>query len=243
MHDAIIQTLEQFHSNNKIPNILFYGPSGSGKKTIVSKFIQMIYKSPDDIERYVITVNCAHGKGIKFIREELKFFAKTNINVEKMFKTIILINSDKLTCDAQSAMRRCIELFSFSTRFFIITEDKSKLLKPILSRFSEIYVPLPLIDGNEVNLHQYYLNQLYTFNFNKDDLEGLLLKNAPDKISLVNQLYDEAYTAFDLIDYVDKYEMNTLKKYRIMMLYNKIKRNYRHEKLLMYTLLFHIQSV
>ena len=25
-------------------------------------------------------VNCAHGKGIKFIREELKFFAKTHIN-------------------------------------------------------------------------------------------------------------------------------------------------------------------
>jgi hypothetical protein len=25
-------------------------------------------------------VNCSHGKGIKFIREELKFFAKTHIN-------------------------------------------------------------------------------------------------------------------------------------------------------------------
>lgn len=241
MHDTIIQTLQQFHSNNKIPNILFHGPSGSGKKTIVSTFIKMIYKSSDDIERYVITVNCAHGKGIKFIREELKFFAKTNINVEKMFKTIILINSDKLTCDAQSAMRRCIELFSFSTRFFIITEDKSKLLKPILSRFSEIYVPLPLIDGNEVNLHQHYLNNLYTFNFKKSGLEGLM--EEPDKILLVNQLYEHAYNAIDLIDYVDKYEMNTIKKYRIMILYNKIKRNYRHEQLLMYTLLFHIQSV
>jgi DNA polymerase III delta prime subunit len=36
-----------------------------------------------------------------------------------------------LTIDAQSALRRCIEQFSFNTRFFIIIENKHKLLKPI----------------------------------------------------------------------------------------------------------------
>ena len=65
-------------------------------------------------------VNCAHGKGIKFIREELKFFAKTNINLKEgeIFKSIVLLNADKLTIDAQSALRRCIELFNHTTRFF-----------------------------------------------------------------------------------------------------------------------------
>ena len=82
-------------------------------------------------------VNCAHGKGIKFIREELKFFAKSNIQQDAgtSFKTIVLINADFLTIDAQSALRRCIELFSYNTRFFIIVENKHKLLNPILSRF------------------------------------------------------------------------------------------------------------
>ena len=98
-----------------------------------------------------------------------------------------------------------------------------------------------MIDGNEVNLHQHYLNKLYTFSFDKSGLEELLRET--DNISIVNQLYEQAYSALDLVDYVDKYEMDTIKKYRIMILYNKIKRNYRHEKLLMYTLLFHIQSV
>ena len=65
-------------------------------------------------------VNCAHGKGIKFVREELKFFAKTNMKNKCNFKTVILSNADKLTVDAQSALRRCIELFSHTTRFFII---------------------------------------------------------------------------------------------------------------------------
>ena len=32
---------------------------------------------------YHMIVNCSHGKGIKFIREDLKFFAKTNISSNK----------------------------------------------------------------------------------------------------------------------------------------------------------------
>ena len=108
------------------------------------------------IKTNVMIVNCAHGKGIKFIREELKFFAKTNIqsNSGVLFKTIVLLNADNLTIDAQSALRRCIELFSSNTRFFIIVENKEKLLNPILSRFCEIYVPEHIVDGKIVNLHQ-----------------------------------------------------------------------------------------
>ena len=62
-------------------------------------------------------------------------------NDNNMFKSIVLMNADELTIDAQSALRRCIELFSHNTRFFIIVENKYKLLNPILSRFCEIYVP------------------------------------------------------------------------------------------------------
>lgn len=143
IHKNIIQKLDYFLEIKKIPNIIFHGPSGSGKRTIVFSFIDKIYNNDKLLKKnYVMFVNCAQGKGIKFIRDELKFFAKTHINYKggDFFKTIILSNSDKLTIDAQSALRRCIELFSHTTRFFIIVEDKYKLLKPIMSRFSEIYI-------------------------------------------------------------------------------------------------------
>ena len=53
---------------------------------------------------YVMYVNCAHTKGIRFIRDELKFFAKTNIQITNyvLFKSIVLFNADKLTIDAQA---------------------------------------------------------------------------------------------------------------------------------------------
>jgi replication factor C small subunit len=141
---SVQNKLDYFYYSKKIPHILFHGPSGTGKRTIVHQFLTKIYGNDKaKMKSNIMSVNCAHGKGIKFIRDELKFFAKSNIqfNCGVIFKTIVLLNADFLTIDAQSALRRCIELFSFNTRFFIIVENKHKLLNPILSRFCEIYIP------------------------------------------------------------------------------------------------------
>ena len=164
IHQNIKNKLQYFYDIKKIPNIIFNGPSGSGKSTIVNDFISLIYDNDKDkIKDFVMCVNCAHGKGIKFIREELKFFAKTHINSNggNTFKSIVMFNGDKLTMDAQSALRRCIELFSHNTRFFIVVEDKYKLLKPILSRFCEIFIPHPEHNGVQINLHQYTIDKTF----------------------------------------------------------------------------------
>ena len=52
-------------------------------------------------------------------------------------------------------MRRCIEQFSRTTRFFIVIENQNKLLKPILSRFCNIFIKLPTINGKSTSLHRY----------------------------------------------------------------------------------------
>lgn len=164
IHKNIYNKLDVFIRNRKIPNIIFYGPHGSGKTFILNRFIHSIYDGDKTaIKNYVMRANCAHGKGIRFIREELKFFAKTNIDMKEgtIFKSVILTNADKLTIDAQSALRRCIELFSSSTRFFIVVENKDSLLKPILSRFCDIYIPPPSLFTSSSsspivnNLHTY----------------------------------------------------------------------------------------
>ena len=109
IHENIYDKLDFFIQNKKIPHLLFYGNSGSGKRTIVNNFIKKIYGNDNNkIKSNVMFVNCAHGKGIKFIREDLKFFAMTNIKLNdgSNFKTIVLLNGSFLTIDAQSALRR-----------------------------------------------------------------------------------------------------------------------------------------
>jgi hypothetical protein len=143
IHENIKAKLHYFYETQKIPHLIFHGSPGTGKRTLVYDFLNKIYgQDKHKLKTNVMFVNCAHGKGIKFIREELKFFAKTNVQFNSgiWFKTIVLLNADHLTMDAQSALRRCIELFSHNTRFFIVVENKERLLNPILSRFCEIYV-------------------------------------------------------------------------------------------------------
>ena len=230
IHPEVITKLGHFIANKKIPNIIFHGPNGCGKNTILSNFIRDVYNDMKPIiKTHVMTVNCAYGRGIRFIREDLKYFAKTNLDTAhgEMFKSIVLLNADKLTIDAQSALRRCIELFCHSTRFFIVVEDKNKLLKPILSRFCEIYVPPPATNkvgggGRKItaaNLHTIKLEQVLGFKKHQVartvSLKRILLKNGisvtatttpttPDisytqLIEISEHLVENGYSALDVI--------------------------------------------
>jgi len=248
IHTSIINKLKYFYEMHKIPNIIFNGVSGSGKSKIVNDFISMIYKDNKDmIKDYVMYVNCAHGKGIKFIREELKFFAKTNVNSNGgyTFKSIVLLNGDKLTMDAQSALRRCIELFSHNTRFFIIVEDKYKLLNPILSRFCEIYVPMPLHKDKVINLYKYNLDESFKLtNVKARRMEWLKKelskwkKQAPlleDVLIFINKLYEKSYSALDIIKLLEDgfFDLTLLKQYELLVCFNKVRNEIRNEKLIL----------
>ena len=250
IHQNIKDKLTYFHKIHKIPNIIFNGPSGSGKSTIVNEFISMIYDgNKEKIKDFVMHVNCAHGKGIKFIREELKFFAKTHINSNggDTFKSIILLNGDKLTMDAQSALRRCIELFSHNTRFFIIVEDKYKLLRPILSRFCEIYISEPEFKGKPINLYKYNLEETFKLTdiklhrnewlkkeLNKCQCESKKLTEI-ELLGFVTKLYEKAYNALDIIKLIEDGFTNitTQKRYELLIAFNKVKKEIRNEKLLL----------
>ena len=252
-HPEIDEKLNFFLKTGKIPNIIFHGASGSGKRTIVNKFIANIYQNNKTlIKNYVMYVNCAHGKGIKFVRDELKFFAKTHVSVEGAgnFKTIVLSNADELTIDAQSALRRCIELFSHTTRFFIIVQDKYKLLKPILSRLCEIFIYEPTINGKKVNLHKHNIQS--TFNvteasdkkmykwFDKvlqplqqvqeqqieDHEKDTAKASIQDLMELANKLYEKGYSGLDLMKYIEQTKTtDDMKKYQMLLVFNKNKSN------------------
>lgn len=261
IHTEIAEKLNNYIDMNKIPNLLFHGASGSGKKTILNDFLRKIYNDDGDImKNFIMTVNCAQGKGIKFIREDLKFFAKTNINIQngKRFKSVVLLNADKLTIDAQSALRRCIELFSHSTRFFLVVSDKYKILKPILSRFCEIFIPEPTINGKIINLHTYQIKDCFS-EIDTTKQKRIKLKGEMSKLignikehdtSIKNveiniifdttvRLYEMGFNAIDVIECIktDK-TISLIKKCEYVMFFDKIRKEFRNEKLLISNLLY-----
>jgi hypothetical protein len=235
-HPKLCKNLIELVDKGNVPHIIFYGPDGSGKRTILNFLLKYIYKDVLEYEKYLMYINCAQGKGIRFIRNELKFFAKTNINNNngKLFKSIVLYSADKLTTDAQSALRRCIEQFSHTTRFFIITDENQKLLKPILSRFCNIYIPLPIINKKQVCLHNCY----------KDTKKNpWLIKNIENKenyktpqtvVSFVNKLYDRAVTGVGIMNVIENIKtINEKKKFMLLSFFDEIRKEFRNEKLFM----------
>jgi DNA polymerase III delta prime subunit len=252
IHGEIEKKLNYFYNNSKIPNIIFHGPPRTGKKTLVFNFIDKIYDSnKEKIKEYVMTVNCSHGKGIKFIREDLKLFSKTNISsTNNGFKTIVLLNADFLTIDAQSALRRCIELFTHTTRFFLIVQNKYNLLKPILSRFCEFYVPEKKINDN-INLNDYIINLNTTYKSLKKKkqtsfkkiIQSSSTESLNNLVSISESLYLKGFSALDFVEYIEKNNFDNLsdsKKYEIVFTFHKIKKDFRSEKFLLFILIYFV---
>ena len=258
IHADIKANLRDKASKKSIPHMIFHGPSGSGKRTIVNWFIRLIYKNDRTlITEYVMHADCAHGKGIKFVREQVKFFAKTNLRLtdEAPFKTIVLTNADKLTTDAQSALRRIIEVFSHSTRFFVVVEQKFKMLLPILSRLSDVYVPLPIVNGTETNLNVMSIKAIRDEAGIKEEIirgnrtttgkriGSIVRKHCGSEITLkglakvANECYQLGLYGDDVVKYVEC-KVPAEDRSRLLLSLEKVRVYYRSEPLFMMTALY-----
>ena len=242
IHNEIYTQLDTYYNENRVPNIIFHGRNGSGKKTIVKNYINKIYKTREEQKKYVLIVDCIQSNGIKFIREDLKFFSRSQINNQygNNFKTIVLLNAGNLTIDAQSALRRCIEQYSNTTRFFLIIEDKSKILKPLISRFVDFFIPYPYINNKEVNLYMYNKNKISQLKQNYTKRQQWLKKylnenlNKETIVNCVEVLYNNGYSGKDLEEYLirDK-KIPSIKKYDALIYLNKIIKEVRDEKIIL----------
>lgn len=239
---SIVSKLEYFRENNKIPHILFYGPTHSNKDLLVSDYIQKIYGFDKVlIKQNVLFVSCS-GKGIKFIRDEIKTFSKMHIQQSEaatVFKTVVLLNADFLTDDAQSALRRSIELFSYNTRFFLLVENRSRLLKPILSRFCEMYVP-PAEESGSANPSCKALQE----GLIAADMAALRNPCESEIMNMAARWVEAGLSSYDFLAWLetngsDENVSNTVvnRVLNTRFLFHRLKQEYRCEKLFLWTLL------
>lgn len=172
--DKIKNVLLNCLRNKNIPHLLFFGYSGVGKSIITNNFVKEYYGK--DNTDMVLQLNSINERGIKIVRERINNFSKKSI--PESFKSrginhklVILEDAETITNDAQTSLRRCIENYSYITRFCIICNDKSKIIEPIISRCCQFYfdkIKTPIISQKleeicqleNVNYEKRILNQI-----------------------------------------------------------------------------------
>jgi hypothetical protein len=127
-------------------------------------------------------------------------------------------------------------------------EDKYKMLKPILSRFCEIYIPEPEYNGKIINLYKYNLEQTFKMGdikakrveWLRDELGKVFLKgnsiSESSLLNLVTKLYEKSYSALDIIQMLEDGQIlvtDSNKQYELLIAFNKVRKEFRNEKLLL----------
>lgn len=166
--------LKKLVDGGDFPHLLVYGPSGAGKKTRIMCLLRELYgpgveklriehqsfttPSKKKLEivslasNYHIEVNPS-DVGIYdrvVVQELIKTVASAqqlDSTGQKEFKVVVLTEVDKLTKDAQHALRRTMEKYMSTCRLILCSNSTSKVIPAIRSRCLGVRVPAPTIES------------------------------------------------------------------------------------------------
>ncbi len=130
--DNIVERISAFVDSKQIPHLLFAGPAGCGKSTISLIIAKKLFGQ--QWKQNFLESNASDERGINIIRSKVKDFARTKAIGKVPYKIIFLDEADALTADAQNALRRTMESYSNSCRFFLSCNYSSKIIEPLQSR-------------------------------------------------------------------------------------------------------------
>ncbi|MAG45409.1 MAG: replication factor C small subunit [Nanoarchaeota archaeon] len=130
--DNIVNRIKAFVEQKNLPHLLFSGPAGVGKTSLILTAARELYG--DSWRNNIMETNASDSRGIDTVRKEVKDFARTRAIGDVPFKICILDEADALTREAQQALRRTMEQYSSICRFCLITNWSSKIIDPIQSR-------------------------------------------------------------------------------------------------------------
>lgn len=172
-HPQLTSRLKKIAQAPDLPHLLFYGPSGAGKKTRISCLLKQIFGGSVEkmkVERksfrattaktveitilasnYHLEMNPSDvGNYDRVVVQEIikelaasQGLASATSDNDRTFRIVVLNEADQLSKSAQHGLRRTMEKYVGNCRLVLCCESLSKVIEPVRSRCLAVRVPAP----------------------------------------------------------------------------------------------------
>ena len=120
-----------------MPNLLLYGPAGTGKTA--TAYVLGYEILGENMQSNFFEINASDDRKLDVIRGKIKDIAQSGTIGDVPFKIILLDEMENMTNDAQNALKRIMERYSDHVRFVFTSNDRSKIVYPLQSRCANYY--------------------------------------------------------------------------------------------------------
>jgi replication factor C subunit 2/4 len=185
---------KKFIESGNIPNLLLNGEPGGGKTSAVIALAKEYLG--DLFTDYCMDLNASDERGIDVVRSKIKIFSQRKSCCNK-FKIIILDESDNMTNPAQLALKRIMDQYDDTTRFFFTCNSIENIISSIQSKCKIMY--FGRIEQNDIIRRLDEICKLESLNIEKDALMGIIelssnkmdVREMLNKIELIKANYGE----------------------------------------------------
>jgi DNA polymerase III delta prime subunit len=174
-NETVKEKFSQFIKKGDVPQILLFGPAGTGKTSLAKLLTK-------NIDCDVMYINASDENSVDDVRTKMKGFACSA--GFKSLKVIILDEADRLSPEAQGALRNMTETYSGHTRFILTCNYVEKIIAPLSSRMQTFEIKP--VSKKDVALKLVNILQTENVSFTQEDVIFMVNTYYPDIRKIIN---------------------------------------------------------